>query len=211
MRRKHKPKRGGRMSVLDQRYLPEDGALPCHNELHMVYRVDHISITRDRTRLMLDPRLEACTVEMRKGVSTALRPDQVSALEEEQSNTTISMIDSRHNRHRLGMKRRAEGVEEDQEEISEVRVGSVAEVVDVGMGGEGMGIAEMSDLTKRHQTVRHLATRISNPSSTNLCPTNINNRNINTLNIRTINNPSNKTPTRTTHISNSHISLSPLL
>jgi hypothetical protein len=160
---------------------------------------------------MLDPRLEACTVEMKKGVSTALKLGQVLASGEEQYNMTISMIGSRHNRLRPGMKRRAEEVEEDQEVINEVRVGSVEEVVDVVMGGEGMGIAEMSDLVKGHHKARQQAIRTSNLSSTKPCPTNISNRNNNTLNIRTINNPSNKTVIMTTHISNSHISLSPLL
>lgn len=211
MRPKHKPKRDERTSVLDQRYLPEDEGLPCHHELHMVYQVDHISIIKDRTRLMLDPRLEACTVEMRKGVCTVLKLGQVLASGEEQYNMMISMIDSRPNRLRPGMKRRAEEDEEDQEVINEVRVGSVEEVVDVVMGGVGMGIAEMSDLVKGHHKARHLATRISNPSSTNLSPTNINNRSNNTLNIRTISNPSNKTVIRTTRTSNSHTSLSRLL
>lgn len=207
MRPKHKLRRDGRMSVLDQRYLPEDEGLSCHHELHMVYQVDHISITKDRTRLMLDPRLEACTVEMKKGVCMALKLGQVLASGEEQYNMTISMIDSRHNRLRPGMKRRAEEVEEDLEVINEVRVGSVEEVVGVVMGGEGMGIAEMSDRIKGLHKARHQAIRTSNPSNTN--PSN--NRSNNTLNIRTINNPSNSTPTRTTRTSNSHTSLSRLL
>jgi hypothetical protein len=211
MRPKHKPRRGGRMSVLDQLYLPEDEGLPCHHELHMVYRVDHISIIKGRTRLMRDLKLEVCMAEMRKVVCTAPKPGQVRALEEEQYNMTISMIDSRHNRLPPGMKRRAEEVEVDQEVINEVRVGSVEEVVDVVMGGVGMGIAEMSDPIKGHQVVHHQAIRTSNPSSTNLCLSNINNPNNNTLNIRTINNPSIKTRTRTIHISNSRISLSRLL
>jgi hypothetical protein len=211
MRPKHKPKRGGRTSVLDQRYLPGEEGLPCHHELHMVYRVDHISIIKDRTRLMLDPRLEACTGEMRKGVCTAPKLGQVLASGEEQYNMMISMIDSRHNRLRSGMKRRAEEVEEDQEVINEVRVGSVEEVVDVVMGGVGMGTAEMSDLVKGHHKARQQAIRTSNLSSTNPCPTNINNRNNNTLNIRIISKPSNKARTRTTHTSNSHTSLSRLL
>jgi len=96
---------------------------------------------------MLDPRLGACTVEMRKGVCTALKLGQASASGEEQFNMTILMID---NRHHPGMKRRTEEVEEAQEVISEVRVGSVEEVVDVVMGGVGMGIAEMTDLVKDH-------------------------------------------------------------
>jgi hypothetical protein len=211
MRPKHKPRRDERTSVLDQRYLPEDEGLPCHHELHMVYQVDHISIIKDRTRLMLDPRLEACTGEMRKGVCTAPKLGQVLASGEEQYNMMISMIDSRHNRLRSGMKRRTEEVEEAQEVINAVRVGSVEEVVDVVMGGVGMGTAEMSDLVRGHRMVRHLVTRTSNPSSTNPSLTNINNRHNNTLNIRTINNPSNKTRTRTTHTSNSHTSLSRLL
>jgi hypothetical protein len=208
MRPKHKPKRDERTSVLDQRYLPGDEGLPCHNELRMVYRVDHISIIKGRTRLMLDPRLEVCMAETRKGVCTVPKLGQVLALEEEQFNMTILMID---NRHRPEMKRRTEEVEEDPEVINEVRVESVEEVVGVVMGGVEMGIAEMSDLIKGHRMVRHLATRISNPSSTNPCPTNTNNRHNNTLNIRIISNPSNKTVIRTTHISNSHTSLSPLL
>jgi hypothetical protein len=177
----------------------------------MVYQVDHISITKDRTRRMLDPRLEACTAEMRKGVCTAPKLGQVLASGEEQYNMTISMIGSRHNRLRSEMKRRTEEVEEEQEVINEVRVGSVEEVVDVVMGGVGMGIAEMSDLIKGHRMLRHLATRINNPSSTNPSPSNINNRNNNTLDIRIISKPSNKARTRTTHTSNSHTSLSLLL
>jgi len=203
MRPRHKPRRDGRMSVQDQRYLRGDEDLPCHHVLHMVYRVDHISITRARTRPMLDPRLGTCTVEMRKGVFTVQKLDQVLALEEEQFNMTISMID---NRHRPGLKRRAEEVEEDHEVINEVREGSVEEVVDAVMGGVGMGIAEMSDLVKGHHKARHPYS-ISNPSSTNPSPTNINN----TLSIKTINSPSNRTRTRTTHINNRHTNLSPLL
>jgi hypothetical protein len=208
MRPRHKPKRDGRMSVPDQRFLPGEEGLLCHNELHMVYRVDHISIIRDRTRLMLGPRLEACTVEMKKGVCTALRLGLVLAFQDEQFNMTTSMID---NRHPPGLKRQAEEVEEDLEAINEVRVESVDEVVGVVMGGVGMGIAEMSDPGKSLPMARHLVTRTSNPSNTNPSPTNINNRSNNTLNIKTINSPFNKTRTRTTCISSSHISLSRLL
>ena len=208
MRPRHKPKREGKMFVPDQRYLAGDEVLRCHNELHMVYRVDRISITKGQTRLMLDPRLEACMVEMRKGVSTAPRLGQVLASGEEQYNTTISMTD---NRHRPGTKRRVEEVGEDHEVINEVRVGSVEEVVVAAMGGVGLVIAETNGPVKDHQPVRHQAIRTSNPSSTNRYPTNINNRNNNTLNTRTINNLSTKTRIRVTHSSNRHTSLSLLL
>ena len=152
MRPRHKPKRDGKTLVPDHRYLPGDEVLRCHYELHMDYRVDRISITKGQTRLMLDPRLEACMVEMRKGVCTDLKLDQVLALGEEQFNMTISMID---NRHRPGTKRRVEEAGEDHEVINEVRVGSVEEVVVVVMGGVGMAIAETNGPVKDHQPVRH--------------------------------------------------------